>query len=252
MIQTAGRAIQLGTVGNADRRVIGEVRHSVITGDGRALDRIGSAGFAECHAGMTAGQRLRHGDAIQRQSRISADGASLTRRESAVRKRHFRVIHQRIAVCTRSVRRHRPSAGQSLSAQIQCDSLVDTDRLIDRHILKQRNGIASLGSCDGFVQSIIALGAIDLGNSRATHAICAVCVLLCEIAFFEEAIGNGLVERAAGNLEVVGGALADTAENALPRHLVDEVAAADSGDSLVALHHAGRNDLRVIPTASRC
>lgn len=78
-----------------------------------------------------------------------------------------------------------------------------------------------------------AVGAIHvLGGNEAIGAV---------------GFGNALIKRTAGDLKVVRSALADTAENALPRHLVDEVAAGNPRDSGMAFHNTSRDNLRVVP-----
>ena len=140
---------------------------------------------------------------------------------------------------------HRVTDG--LAVQIQRDALVDGQLGVLLHIRQQGDGLALCSQTDRIGQGLI-LGAADLGNILAfLDAVGAIRILGGDEAVSAIAIGNTLVKRTAGDLEVVRGGLADTAENALPRFLVDEVAAGNPRDSGMALHNTGRDDLRVVP-----
>ena len=134
-----------------------------------------------------------------------------------------------------------------LAVQVQRDALADGQLGVLLHIRQQSHGLALCSQTDRVGQRLVLLAA-DLGDKFAfLDTVGAVRVLGGDEAIGAEAFGNALIERTAGNLEVVRGGLADTAENALPRHLVDEVTAGNLRDSGIALHNTSQDDLRVVP-----
>ena len=104
-----------------------------------------------------------------------------------------------------------------MAAAIQRDVLADGEAAAVCHVCQQSNGPALCSQTDRIGQGLI-LGAADLGNILTyLDAVGAVRVLGGDEAVSAIGIGNTLVKRTAGNLEVVRVGLADTAENALHR-----------------------------------
>ena len=118
---------------------------------------------------------------------------------------------------TGHVHRDAGIAGNGVAAAIQRDVLADGEAAAVCHVCQQSNGPALCSQTDRVGQRLVLLAA-DRGDIVAfLDAVGAVRVLGGDEAIGAIGIGNTLVKRTAGDLEVVRGGIADTAENVLPR-----------------------------------